>query len=83
MTKLLIPEHFRRPRAGSKLHERAEQWEKEQHLAYAVVTVSPDGTINVDFDCEDIKNVGQLDALGLGVANLYEHMKTFRKQRFS
>jgi hypothetical protein len=70
-------------RASSKLHEHAEQWEKGQVRSFAVVAIYQDGTITCDFDIEDVKDVGELNALGAGVANLHGHLKSIRAQRFS
>lgn len=70
-------------RAASKLHEHAEQWEKGTVRSFAVVAIYQDGTVCCDFDVEDIKAVGEINALGAGVANLHGHLKTLRAQRFS
>jgi hypothetical protein len=81
---LIIPERIARQRkANSKLHEHAEQWEKGQVRSFACVAIYEDGTITADFDIEDVKSIGELNALGAGVANLYQHLKTLRAQRFS
>jgi hypothetical protein len=74
---------IRPARAGSKLHQHAEQWERGQVRSFAVCAVYEDGTVTADFDIEDIKNVGELNALGAAVANLHGHLKTLRAQRFS
>lgn len=67
-------------RSASKLHEHAEQWERGNLRSFALVTVYEDGTINCDFDIEDANNPGEINCLGMGVANLYEHLKTRRAQ---
>jgi hypothetical protein len=74
---------IRPARAASKLHQHAEQWERGQVRSFAVCAIYQDGTITADFDIEDVKDVGELNALGAAVANLHGHLKTLRAQRFS
>jgi hypothetical protein len=62
---------IRPAKVGSKLHQHAEQWERGQVRSFAVCAIYEDGTITADFDIEDIKNVGELNALG-GPAPLHE-----------
>jgi hypothetical protein len=74
---------IRPDKCASKLHERAEQWERGGLRSFALVTIHESGEIIVDFDIEDMKDVRELNGLGMAVAQLYEHLKTLRAQRFS
>lgn len=78
---LILPKSARK--SASKLHEHAERWEKGSVRSFAVVTIYESGDVYCDFDIEDVKDVGELNALGAGVANLHGHLKTLRAQRFS
>ena len=74
---------IRPDKTASKLHQHAEQWERGQLRSFAVVTIYESGDVFCDFDIEDAKSIGEINALGAGIANLHAHLKTLRAQRFS
>lgn len=78
MTK--TPGLIRPNKTASKLHEHAESWERGRVRSFAVVTIYESGNVYCDFDIEDANNIAEVNALGAGVANLYEHLKTKRAQ---
>jgi hypothetical protein len=67
-------------KCASKLHQRAEHWEQGQLRSFAVVSIYESGAVMCDFDIEDANNPSEVNALGAGVAELYQHLRTRRAQ---
>lgn len=56
------------------LHHRAEEWEKHQLKAYAIIVMLPDGTVQVDFSFHEAEHV-DLQHIGAGAKQLYLRCK--------
>lgn len=75
---LILPQGMRRG-DKSALHQRAEQWEQTKLRSFAVVTISGDGEVNMDFELKD-KSFDELCMLGAGVKEIFKHLQTLAAQ---
>lgn len=71
---------IRPSKTASKLHEHAESWERGQVRSYAIVTIYESGNVYCDLDIENATDPGEVGALGAGVIQLFDHLKTKRAQ---
>ncbi len=76
---LLLPQGVRRG-DKSALHQRAEQWEQNRLRSFAVVTISGDGEVNMDFELKDM-SFDELCMLGAGVKEIFKQLQTLAAQR--
>lgn len=83
-SKLLLPDTFGGQAAKTALHVRAEQQEKGKLRSFAIVTLDEDGKVDCDFDIQlngkGQPSLGDVNALGAGVRQLYDHLRAIAAQ---
>jgi hypothetical protein len=62
-----------------QLHARAEQWERNELRSYAIVVIMADGTVNVDFDLNEL-SPDEIGRCGAGTEALYKQLCAMQVQ---